>query len=281
MPGLGHLYAGRTARAISVYVGVQLCVIALVLLTFVAPTAALRVGLVCLFVIGTAAFSALDAARVARRAVPAARRMTQRWYVLSGAALLGMFVLQPAIIGVIKRYVAEAYRLPSGSMAPTMMPGDYVFASPRAPATPKRGAIVIYRADDQRYTHRVVGVPGDTLEMRDFKLLLNGVPAVEPYAHVESDAANVEAAEFAWQRAYLAGGSDSAAYRPSYGTWGPLIVPPGEYFLLGDDRANSLDSRYRGFVAKDALVGRPVWIYFSRDPESGAVRWLRIGRAIT
>lgn len=58
------------------------------------------------------------------------------------------------------------------------------------------------------------------------------------------------------------------------------MVPDGAYFLLGDDRANSLDSRHRGFIATEALVGRPVWIYFSRDPDTGTIRWARVGRGV-
>jgi signal peptidase I len=59
-----------------------------------------------------------------------------------------------------------------------------------------------------------------------------------------------------------------------------VVLRPDEYFVLGDDAANSLDSRHRGPVGTDAIVGRPVWVYFSRDAERGAIRWSRIGRAI-
>ena len=280
-PGLGTLYAGRPARAAAIYVAVHLWAIALLLLTFVVRSAVLRIGLTVLMVVGAWLLSALDAARTAQHATPAPRGPLQRWYVLTTVFLLGGLGLQPRALELIKRNLAEAFKIPSGSMAPTMIPGDYVFASQRVTATPKRGAVVIYRSEGQRYTHRVVGLPGDTIEMRGFKLLINGVAAAEPYARVGPDAGDIELPELAWQRSSLTRNADPATYRPRYGTWGPLVVPAGRYFLLGDDRANSMDSRIRGFVPAGALAGRPIWIYFSRDPETGAVRWARIGRGVT
>ncbi|WP_337171358.1 signal peptidase I [Gemmatimonas aurantiaca] len=139
-----------------------------------------------------------------------------------------------ALAVLIKRHILEAYRFPGEAMAPTILPGDFL--------------------------------------MRDFQLIVNGVPAREPYPHAARGDGSLTAPEFEWQRRHLLGGADPAAYRPTYGTWGPLVVPDGAYFLLGDDRANSLDSRHRGFIPTEALVGRPVWIYFSRDPDTGTIR---------
>ncbi|HEU4629327.1 MAG TPA: signal peptidase I, partial [Gemmatimonadaceae bacterium] len=144
----------------------------------------------------------------------------------------------------------------------------------------RRGDAVVYRHEDgTSFVHRVVGLPGDTLAMRRFRLELNGTPVTEPYASV-GDSTEYVAGDFAWQRDYRPTPAVAGEPPTSSGTWGPLVVPPGQLFLLGDRRDRSLDSRYIGFVSTDRVWGRPVWIYFSRDPERGRIRWSRVGRGV-
>lgn len=83
---------------------------------------------------------------------------------------------------------------------------------------------------------------------------------------------------FDWQRAYLVRGIDRRTYAPSIQTWGPLIVPLGEYFLLGDNRGDSVDSRYEGFVVREDILGPPRMGYFSVDSATRAVRWNQLAR---
>lgn len=279
MPGLGHLYAGRALRAIAAFILLQVLGFGLVYLTLVASTAPLRVVLIVLLLAGFLAV-VLDAARVARRDTSEPRRRVQRWYVLLPVCLGVGFIVQPWIFGLTKRHIVEAHRFPGGSMVPTILPGDYLLSSPRAPDPVTRGELVVYQASGQRNIHRVVGLPGDTISMRDFQFIVNGTPAHEPYAHAEDGSGSLTDPQFQWQRGHLRDRTDAAGYQATYGTWGPLVVPEGAYFVLGDDRANSFDSRYRGFIATDALVGRPVWIYFSRDPDTGIIRWSRIGLGV-
>jgi signal peptidase I len=88
---------------------------------------------------------------------------------------------------------------------------------------------------------------------------------------------------FAWQRPFEADsvrGAQMPAYAPTVATWGPIVVPRAEYFLLGDNRGESIDSRYTGFVPDSEIVQRPVVIFFSRDPVTGHLRWGRIGERI-
>ena len=80
---------------------------------------------------------------------------------------------------------------------------------------------------------------------------------------------------------------DRAAYRPTHDNWGPLVLPPGRYFMLGDNRYNSVDSRYYGLVPRENIRGRPIFVYYSYDPSEVAVvpfvtniRWGRIGHRI-
>lgn len=161
-------------------------------------------------------------------------------------------------------------------MAPTLVPGDHVFAHSLR-QLPRHGEVVIYVTPDGPRVKRVVGVPSDTIAMRGGVLSVNGVAVNEPYA-VPQDVAREE---FGWQRRFLLPGVDPLAYRPTLNSWGPLVVPAGRYFVLGDNRGDSADSRYIGFLDLAGIVQVPTMIYFSRDPETGSVRWDRIGRHLS
>jgi signal peptidase I len=135
---------------------------------------------------------------------------------------------------------------------------------------------------------RLVGMPGDTLQMITGTLIRNGVPLKERYVeHTEPDM-DPAFDDFQWQRDYLVGSRDPAAhYLPSRNNWGPLLVPEGKYFVLGDNRDNSLDSRYWGFVADSLVKGRPFVVYYSYSPDSvdtfawlTHIRWTRLGERI-
>ena len=283
LPGLGHVHAGRPRRGAVALVALNAGAVVVLLLSFVAPWSALRIALLLLMLLVPIFLLPLDAARVARRNVPGPRRWYQQWYALLAIGIVGSFAVQGPAFAAIRTHVAEAFRIPGGSMAPTILPGDYLLTTPRLAHPVPRGAVVIYRVagDEQRYMHRAVGVPGDTVAMRAFRLTVNGKPAPWPRATPTPGADEDIADEaFAWQRSRLAAGADSASYRPTYGTWGPLVLGADEYFVLGDDQGNSLDSRHRGIVPRAALAGRPVWVYFSSDPETGAVRWRRVGYRI-
>jgi signal peptidase I len=172
----------------------------------------------------------------------------------------------------------KAYQMPTISMEPTILPGDYFFVvgSSKAPA---RKEIVVYRLNGQAYTKRVLGIPGDTISMRAGTLIVNGTTVVEPYARHDGEQSGT-APEFSWQRRFLTNPGDSLRYHPTLTDWGPIVVPAGKYFILGDYRAESADSRYTGFIDGVNIFARPTFIYFSRDRHSGTIRWNRVGRAI-
>ena len=283
LPGLGHLYAGRPLRGIALVAALHVLTIAAILLVLVAPGAVIRVALLVVFLLALAAAAPVDAARVARRAAPGPPRVFQRWYLLAAVWLVATIIVPDWFSGFVKRNVAEAFKIPSGSMSPTLLIGDFILASHMVPETIERGTVVIYRAGEPNthYTHRVVGIPGDTLEMRDFRLYRNGAPAAEPYAHSDdAEPDPIDSTSFAWQHARTLPGGPRPPSSPSYGSWGRLVVPRDSVFILGDDRNNSLDSRHRGFIPRAAVVAVPAWIYFSRDPETGEIRWDRIGRRV-
>jgi len=250
-------------------------------------------------------------ARIARHSTP-----TPRPSIAARARAFIMGVL-PAIAIVLgtRQLLAEAFRIPSGSMEPTLLVGDWLFVNklrygPHIPftehsfpgyATPKRGDVTVFisprqdpsiRISPEQVTptlvKRIVGVEGDTLVMRHAVLTVNGLPAPSPNSFTVADAVgDAPQAIFTWQHAIEVRGSRFGAPipAPSLHEWGPLVVPRGTFFMMGDNRDNSVDSRYYGPVPRANLRGTPMFVYYSYDPEQGldyfravtAIRWRRLG----
>lgn len=281
-PGLGHLYACAPKRAALVWAAAQAGGLLLVLGIFVVPP---RVQIPVLLLAALAGVVAIawDSARTARRRDPALPLPRYaNWLVYVTVILVGAFLWQPREQRWIKANVAEAFRIPSVSMAPTVFAGDWLWTVPdRGPVS--RGDLVVYRAaDSAMMLKRVVAVPGDTIEMRDRQLFVNGHAVPEPYAHWTQPADSTTAYDslFDWQRTILASRADRASYHPTLRTWGPLAIPAGAYFVLGDNRDQSLDSRYAGLVQRPQITRRPTVIYFSWDSDWQEVRWDRVGKVV-
>jgi signal peptidase I len=189
---------------------------------------------------------------------------------------------------VVTSFVVQSFEIPSGSMLPTLLLGDrilvnkFIFGT-RVPFTdiklfplrePMRGEIVVFippvgfESPVGRDTHlikRVVGLPGDTLEIIDKRLFVNGREFVVPNAH--------------WDDPGVI--SNRSSLRDNFG---PIAVGPHSYFMMGDNRDNSYDSRFWGFARAEELTGKPIVIYWSWDITAGSVlkrlhtiRWERIG----
>jgi signal peptidase I len=221
---------------------------------------------------------AWDAGRIARRGVSYRVRGYNRPVIYVALLLVSIFVWNPAYRSFIQARIGRAYLIPSAAMEPTIMLDDYIMSSPRRwPIA--RGDIVILRAGGVTITKRAVGLPGDTIAMLDGRLRIGTVMSPEPYA--TRDSTDPAYPELGWQKSHLAGGVDSASYQPSLHNWGPLVVPTNHYFVLGDNRSNSLDSREFGFISRDSIVGRPMTVYFSRDTSTHTIRWERIGRSLS
>lgn len=190
---------------------------------------------------------------------------------------------------VVRTFLVEAFQIPTGSMENTLQVGDYLLVNKvvygaEIPGTgvsipgysePEFGQIVVFepprgsgQADGTNYVKRVVGLPGDTLAMRDGVLYRNGERVEEPYARRANSGTDGYSPSFSWQRRYLVKGLvDPGRYRPTRDSWGPIHVPEDSYFVLGDNRGNSEDSRYWGFVPAEKVKGDPMFIYFSYDRE--------------
>ena len=203
-----------------------------------------------------------------------------------------------AIFLVIRFFLFQTFVITSGSMENTLLVGDFLIVNraaigSRVPLTdlripgysePRRGDILVFdppHEDTLILVKRLVGMPGDTLEMQDKMLLLNGEPMDEPYV-VRTNQPDYSAPDMLWQRDILLGGPRDD-YRPSRDTWGPIVIPPDRYFMLGDNRDTSLDGRTWGLLEPWRFEGRAVAIYFSYNrgsflpfPWLREVRWGRI-----
>ncbi len=206
-----------------------------------------------------------------------------------------------ALFLMIRTFLVEAFRIPTASMENTLLVGDFLVVNkavygaevpgtalhlPAFAELERRDVVVFTPPHDpgKNYVKRVVGVPGDVLEMRAKKLYLNQVQLDEPFVRHVDPRRDEFHPDMAWQADFLAGGRDPASYRPTRDNWGPIQVPEDSYFVLGDNRDNSEDSRYWGFVDKKSVRGRPWFVYYSFDSSSDEeaawmrdVRWGRIG----
>ena len=186
----------------------------------------------------------------------------------------------------IRTFVVQAFKIPSGSMLPTLQIGDHLLVNKfiygiRLPFAgtllvpikePKRGDIIVFRFPRDRstdYIKRVVGLPGDKLEIRDKTLLINDRKVDDPYAH------------FTTAEVLPEGISPKD-------NLGPIVVPPDKYFVMGDNRDNSSDSRFWGFVDDADILGKAMIIYWSWDIDEpllsmdrfSSIRWNRLGDII-
>lgn len=219
------------------------------------------------------------------------------WTKSLGAAVL-IFLL-------LRTFLMEGFHIPSSSMERTLLVGDWLFVNKalygaevpfigkRLPAIrePRRGDIVVFdsKEEDIKVVKRLVGLAGDTLAMRGGQLFRNRAPVQEPYAlHVDTtrSAGPFRAQMRDWQLPYVVG-KDTADYAPDLQDWGPIVVPAGSLFVMGDNRENSYDSRYWGFLPRANVRGTPMFVYYSYNAESfeplpglTSIRWGRLFKGL-
>ena len=195
-----------------------------------------------------------------------------------------------------KSAIADWHDIPSGSMKPTILIGDRIFVNKLAydlkvPYTtlhlatwsdPNRGDIVVFYSpkDGKRLIKRVVGLPGDTLAMSQNRLFINGRFVKYESLHKEI----IDQIELDQQSHHvffnenLPGRQHAVMFsssRSSLKTFDPVIIPEGQYFMMGDNRDNSADSRFFGFVDRNLIVGRATMVVISREGSFLHPRWSR------
>jgi len=183
---------------------------------------------------------------------------------------------------VIRTLIVQAFTIPSGSMMDTLLVGDYILVNkflygPEVPLTdyrlpalrqPGRGDIIVFKypQDEKRdFIKRIVATGGETVQVRGQQVLINGQPLDESYVR---------------RAPAPLGHSASPSFCGYAYACEPLLVPPDAYFVMGDNRDNSQDSRYWGFVKRDKVKGKAFLIYWSWDSDRHWLRWWRLGRYI-
>lgn len=204
------------------------------------------------------------------------------------------------IVFLLRSFLVEPFRIPSGSMLPSLHVGDFILVNKfrygiRLPvvnvklagiSAPGRGDVLVFRFPHDKsvnFIKRVVGVPGDRVEYRNKQLFINGAPAVQSadgeFDYRESDQRRIHAARL---REKLDGVEhDILVDGGRRSTSMEFTVPAGQYFVMGDNRDHSNDSRYWGFVPEANIVGKAFFIWFSWDAANGGgVAWKRIGMSV-
>ncbi len=193
---------------------------------------------------------------------------------------------------VIRTFVIQAFKIPSGSMIPTLQIGDHLLVNKFLLGTPvdipftdihlfnmpglrkpRRSDVIVFKyPEDPRkdFIKRVIAIEGDTIESRNKAIFVNGRKLVEPYVRYVDSYIN--------PGCQTTTGMGSPNCRRD--NFGPLTVPEGKVFVMGDNRDSSYDSRYWGFVGLDIIKGKAIIIYWSWDGDETWVRFNRIGRII-
>lgn len=186
----------------------------------------------------------------------------------------------------IRTFVVQAFKIPSGSMLPTLLIGDHLLVNKfiygiRVPFSgkilipvkdPKHGDVVVFKFPKDRsidYIKRVIATPGDTVEIKDKKIYINGTPVADDHANISST-------------------SILKATSSPRDNLGPILVPENRIFVMGDNRDNSYDSRFWGFVDQRDILGKAFVLYWSWDIDKpllsldrfASIRWGRLANLI-
>ncbi|SDP39893.1 signal peptidase I [Desulforhopalus singaporensis] len=187
---------------------------------------------------------------------------------------------------VIRTFIVQAFKIPSGSMLPTLQIGDHLLVNKfiyglRIPFSgkvlipvrdPERGEVIVFKFPRDRsvdYIKRVIGTPGDTIEIKNKKVFVNGQAIDDPHAFISS--------------ATVLSGRDNPR-----DNFGPVLVPEDRVFVMGDNRDNSYDSRFWGFVDQKDILGKAFILYWSWDIDKPlfsldrftSIRWGRLANLI-
>ncbi len=201
------------------------------------------------------------------------RKSTAREYFesLVVAVILALFV---------RTFGFQAFKIPTGSMEPNLLVGDHLLVNkfifgPSSGRVERallpmrdveRGEVLVFKfpEDPERdFIKRVIGLPGETIELRSQTILINGAPLLEPYA-----------------RYTLPRFDDDDGSQDPRRRYGPVTVPAGHYFMMGDNRDDSEDSRYWGFLPREYVKGRALFIYWSFERTGGFLAGTRWGRLL-
>ena len=274
MPGLGQVYNGNARQGLVTYLFFEVILSLLIIAwAYLLPSFTFLVVLVMAVLIGWVGISVFSY-RQAKTTDPELRlKWYSRWHGLLGIFLLSILIgeyAEPA------RQLVQTSRMAANSMLPTLMSGDHLIIQKayhgiKSPfsdeflivlAYPKRGDLIIFKyPEDERknFIKRVIGLPGDTVEVKNKEVYINSELLTEPYViHVD----------------------ETNPVIPKRDNLSPVTVPADSYFVMGDNRDQSFDSRFWGFVQFNKIKGKASSIYLSFDKDSRQIRWERFGKTL-
>ena len=263
-PGLGQLYNGQVYKAALFAILPVSFLLALILDSPFPPPFNIALPVFIYLAVRVAIIA--DAFVIARRLGDRYElKRFNKWYVYV-VFLLGLFFYQTAEKAVLRSYM-QAFKIPSGAMVPTLLIGDYILVAKKSYSggkLPQRTDVIVFLFPEDEtkiFIKRVIGLPGDTVEIKNKAVYINGEPLNEPYIqHVDPRML-----------------PNQVMPRDNLG---PLTLPAASYFVLGDNRDQSLDSRFWGYVKLEKITGKVRVLYWSWDTHSSEVRWERIGKTL-
>jgi signal peptidase I len=286
LPGLGQVYNGQETKGLLYYVALSVwggIFMSLFYYLKKPPLTSGHIALICILALVSVIFwlyILFEAIRSAKRiSNDYVLKKYNRWYIYIIVIVIIHLVDFSTETVIVKNTIFKAFKAPAGSMMPTIFVGDHFICDLSYYRThnPARGDIVVFKwpVDESIfYIKRIIGIPGDTIQIINDELYVNNIKLelkfIKKYRLGEGKEADI-CQETIGDSSY-----QILEQIKKYENFRPVTVPAGEYFVMGDNRDNSNDSRYWGMVKRHQIYGRPAFIYFSWDMKIPA--WNIFGR---
>ena len=262
MLGLGHISCGKIKRGIVLYF---LSVFLFIFATFICIQnyPPYNIILAALTFVAVYLFIIVDAIVIARNPDNTLKLKP----IIGYSILVGILILNSNVTSafstIIRDDFIQAYKIPSGGMLPTLLIGDHILIDKHVykDNSPQKRDIIVFKypkEPERMFIKRIVGINGDTIEIKNKQLYINNTVVDEPYViHTDSKIEN--------------------SVRDNFG---PFVIPPNKVFVMGDNRDQTFDSRFWGVADVKDIQGKTINIYFSWDKEARRPRWNRLGTRI-